>query len=253
MQEFTERDGEVIRTFRYRPESSVFFKTLRQDVAVLDTILFGRTLFLDGILQSAEKDEEIYHRMLVHTVMGHVKDPSHKNVLVLGGGEGATLREVLKWPVQKVTMIDWDKELVEYFRRAEPTWHQGAFENQRVELQFVDVFDAIEESRSYGCIIVDLVDPEIKSPEWIRLFKRLVQWVEPGGSIIINAGGVFPWDEGDVHEIEDLVKGAAIEQGLREREYSSGDIPSSFRVMRFKKWIPSFGREWAFVLLKKFE
>lgn len=236
--EYIERDGEVIRIFRYRPENSVYFKTARQVVDIVDTLLFGRTLFLDGILQSSEKDEEIYHRVLVHPIMG--KDTtSDKRVLILGGGEGATLREVLKWPdVKEITVLDWDEELVNYFRENEPTWHRGAFEDSRVILEHKDVFDVIQEPRIYDRIIVDLVDPDLTDERWRQLFARLVDWLAPKGSMSINAGGVFPWDEGDVPAIESVLKQTQREDG-------------QYQIWRHKKWVPSFGREWAFVILKK--
>ena len=237
MLEFTERDGESIRTFRYKSETSVFFKTARQDVMILDTTLFGRTLFLDGILQSSEKDEEMYHRMLVHPIFG-TNTHLPKKVLILGGGEGATLREVLKWKdVSSVTMLDWDSELVKYFRNNEPSWHKGAFEDPRVSLEFSDIFEVIDEKRYYDRILVDLVDPDLKEERWRNLFKKLVGWLSPGGSMNINAGGIFPWDDGNVPDIETLLKEAM------------GD--EKYQLHRNKKWIPSFGREWAFVILKK--
>lgn len=237
MEEFTERDGEMIRSFRYKPETSVFFKTARQHVAILDTTLFGRTLFLDGILQSSEKDEELYHRMLVHPILGTNRDVP-KSVLIIGGGEGATLREVLKWKdVEKVTMLDWDAELVAYFREKEPTWHRGAFEDPRVTLEFADIFTVIDQQRTYDRIYVDLVDPDMKDEQWRSLFKKLVGWLGPKGSMSINAGGVYPWDDGDVPAIEDTLKEAFLEK-------------KNYQISRSKKWIPSFGREWAFVILK---
>ena len=236
--EFIERDDEVIRIFRYKPENSVFFKTSKQEVAVLDTLLFGRTLFLDGILQSSEKDEEIYHRMLVHSIM---PNSTAVNVLIIGGGEGATLREVLKWKhVSSVTMLDWDKELVEYFRKNEFTWHRGAFEDPRVTLEHSDIFEVIQEIRSYDRIYVDLVDPDLNDERWRLFFRKLVSWLSPTGRMNINAGGVFPWDEGDVPGIQKLLK------------ESIGD-KYPYQITQSKKWIPSFGREWAFVSLKKSE
>jgi spermidine synthase len=234
--EFTERDGEMIRIFRYKPETSVFFKTARQDVAILDTVLYGRTLFLDGILQSSERDEEMYHRMLVHTAMGTAGKTEMKNILILGGGEGATLREVLKWNTQKITMLDWDRELVEYFRDHEPTWHKGALNDSRVTLEYSDVFEAIQQQRRYGVILMDLVDPDMENEQWKGLVERLVDWLEPDGCLIVNAGGVFPWDSENASKIEACFK-------------TLGGEKSS--VIKYKKWIPSFGREWAFILLKK--
>jgi len=242
LEEFIERDDEVIRIFRYKPETSVFFQTAKQEVAVLDTTLFGRTLFLDGILQSSEKDEEIYHRMLVHPILGTDNDVP-KDILIIGGGEGATLREVLKWnDVRSVTMIDWDEELVSYFREKESVWHRGAFEDPRVKLEFCDIFEAIKEKRQYDRIYVDLVDPDLKDQQWRTLFKRLVEWLKPSGAMNINAGGVFPWDEGDVPEIECI---------LKESMEGEGKSKETYQLSRMKKFVPSFGREWAFVLLKK--
>lgn len=238
MEEFTERDGEIIRSFRYKPETSVFFNTARQRVCILDTVLYGRTLFLDGILQSSEKDEELYHRMLVHPIFGTDTDVP-KTVLIIGGGEGATLREVLKWKdVESVTMLDWDEELVTYFREKESTWHRGAFQDPRVHLEFADIFHVIDQNRSYDRILVDLVDPDMNDERWRSFFHKLVGWLAPKGQMNINAGGVYPWDDGDV---------PAIEEVLRE----SMEGKEAYQLFRNKKWVPSFGREWAFVILKK--
>jgi spermidine synthase len=237
-EEFIERDDEMIRVFRYRPESSVFLKTARQSVAILDTVLFGRTLFLDGILQSAEKDEDIYHRLLVHPVMPSQKEKL--NVLVLGGGEGATLREVLKWKnVANVTMIDWDEELVDYFRTKEPTWHKGSFNDPRVTLEFRDVFTLLNEHRKYDIILVDLVDPDLEDSRWKQLFEHLLTWLEPFGAMNVNSGGVFPWDMGNVPAIYDILEKSIQATGI------------SYQLSKAKKFVPSFGREWAFVILKK--
>ena len=230
MESYTETDGEFIRTFLYKPETSVFFKTKKQDVAILDTPTFGRTLFLDGILQSSEKDEEIYHRKIVHPVMFHLKDK--QNVLILGGGEGATLREVCKYDSEKIatiTMIDWDQELVNYYRNHEPTWHKGAFEDLRVRLEFADVFDLIGQTREYDVIIVDLIDPDVSDPRWKELLKTLYSWLPETGTMSINAGGFLPWDMKDVVELEQYLRKIA---GLQ-------------KVFKMRCFCPSFGREWA--------
>ncbi|MCK4495608.1 MAG: polyamine aminopropyltransferase, partial [Candidatus Aminicenantes bacterium] len=72
----------------------------------------GKVLFLDEKIQSAQIDEYIYHESLVHPVL--ITHPSPQRVLVIGGGEGATIREVLRHEcVQKITMVDIDNELVE--------------------------------------------------------------------------------------------------------------------------------------------
>jgi predicted membrane-bound spermidine synthase len=107
-----------------------------------------------------------------------------------------------------------------------------------VTLEFADVFSVIDQTRSYDRIYVDLVDPDMKDEQWRSLFKKLVGWLAEKGAMNINAGGVFPWDDGDVPAIEHILKEAM-------------EGKSSYQIVRNKKWVPSFGREWAFVILKK--
>lgn len=226
--EFTERDNGVIRTFQYCPESSFEFKTSKQDVKILDTFLFGKTLFLDGVLQSSVRDEAIYHSALVHTIME--KHPNAKSVCVIGGGEGATVREVLKWQsVGHVVMIDWDEELVNFFREHEWTWHKGALKSPKVHYECLDIFEASKQTRMYDVVIIDLTDPDMSDVCWQDLVKRLAKWVRPGGGFIMNAGGVLPWDQGAVPQIKQC-------------------LSNYFPVVSFKTFVPSFCREWAFIM-----
>ena len=113
IQEFHESDKDqgVERTYLYYKSSSTHVYTEKQDVDLLESPSWGKMLFLDGVLQSTTKDEVIYHNALVHPLMSSLK--SRKSILILGGGEGATAREVLRWPVESVTMVDYDQELVE--------------------------------------------------------------------------------------------------------------------------------------------
>jgi spermidine synthase len=232
---FTETDGEMIRSFRYRPETSIEFKTEKQDVKILDTVLFGKTLFLDGVLQSSLMDEEIYHRKLVHPALGH--SPNAKSVCVLGGGEGATVREVLKYKnIESVTMIDWDKQLVDYFREKESSWHKGALLDPRVKLEHSDIFKLLHESRKYDVIIVDLTDPDFENEQWRELFRQILQWLNPHGTLVANTGGIYPWDCSSPVKAQECMK-----QSIGDLEYST---------YKYKQFVPSFSREWSFVLVR---
>ena len=83
-----------------------------QEIGIIDTPVFGKMLILDGDTQSSQADERIYHEALVHPAMAGATDRSE--VLILGGGEGATLREVLRHPaVRRATMVDIDGEVIE--------------------------------------------------------------------------------------------------------------------------------------------
>ena len=235
METYIESDGDLIRTFRYDPKGSLQIRTARQQMDILNTAMFGRTLFIDGILQSAERDEDIYHTALVCGIPGLLKGA--KDVCILGGGEGATARKVLKESRDaKVTMIDWDKELVDHFR-TEPIWSwshgKSVFDDERLTVEHSDVFSVISEPRQYDRIFVDLTDPPVEDPLWHDLFIKLVDWLRPGGTMVMNVGGVLPWDQSNITKV------IAIYDGM--------DVTTSW----YKTYVPSFGSEWGFVVVKK--
>src|SRR5579864_1067506 len=92
-----------------------------QDIGVVESPVFGKMLILDGDTQSSQADEKIYHESLVHPAMAAAADRSE--ILILGGGEGATLREALRHPdVTRVTMVDIDGEVVELSKRHLAEW-----------------------------------------------------------------------------------------------------------------------------------
>src|SRR6266700_994992 len=91
-------------------------KTRFQDAMLADSYSFGRCLILNDEIQSAEKDEFIYHECLVQPAMA--LHPRPQDILILGGGEGATVREILRHPrVRRVTMVDIDGDVVEFCRK----------------------------------------------------------------------------------------------------------------------------------------
>ena len=108
-----------------------------QSIELAENPELGKLLLLDNELQSASSDEFIYHETLVHPAM--LAHPNPRQVVILGGGEGGTLREVLKHPsVERAIMIDIDREVVEACRRFLPEQSDGAFEDPRAELVFDD-------------------------------------------------------------------------------------------------------------------
>jgi spermidine synthase len=149
--------------------------------------------YMDGIIQSCEMDEATYHESLVHPIMSNTT--LKKRVLIIGGGEGATAREVLKWPVEQVDMYDWDEEVVQLFQNKYPQWAKGAWEDKRLTLHFDNIFDIISEEPSapYDIIIIDLFDPEEGNREaWSHLFQNLHKWMTRDASIVIYSGMLQP-------------------------------------------------------------
>ncbi len=98
-------------------------KTQYQSVMLVEFTRFGKGLIIDGKVQSTIYDEHVYHESLVHPI-GISLDPSPKSVLILGGGEGATLREALKYnSVEKAVMVDLDEKVIEFAKNELKEWH----------------------------------------------------------------------------------------------------------------------------------
>ena len=226
-------------------------RTRFQVVEIVDTVPFGRALLLDGKTQSTEADEFVYHESLVHPVLLSVPEP--KRVFIGGGGEGATLREVLRHrSVEHVVMVDLDEEVVALCRKYLPSWHQGSFEDRRVELVHDDAFAFLErESGPFDALVLDLVDPMEAGPAF-RLYTRefyelaASRLATEGGLVIQSgpaiAGTIRPSrDDGDdFGPLTDLTRGfTALHRTLSE-VFST--------VVGYTATVPSFGGPWSFLL-----
>jgi len=128
-------------------------------------------LFLDGIAQSAEHDEFIYHESLVHPAM--LLHPNPRSVCIVGGAEGATIREVAKYQnVSRIVMVDIDEELVNVCKQHLQSWSNGAYEDPRLQLHIGDGRKFLEQAEeTFDVILVDLNDPTEDSPA-IYLFTQ---------------------------------------------------------------------------------
>jgi len=159
-------------------------------VEMIQCPTWGIACFMDGVIQSCEMDEAMYHISLVHPIM--MTNPHAKRVMIIGGGEGATAREVLKWmSIEQVDMYDWDKDVVQLFQSKYPQWAKGAWENEKLALHFNNIFDAISSppDKLYDVIIIDLFDPAEENVEqWKHLLRHLSRWMTPNASIVMYAG-----------------------------------------------------------------
>jgi spermidine synthase len=166
-------------------------KTAFQDVEIVETRGFGRALFLDGQPQSAVADEFVYHEALVHPAL--VAHPGPKRVLIAGGGEGATLREVLRHPgVERAVMVDIDGELVDLCREHLAEMHQGAFDDPRAEVIAGDALAYLRgHDEQFDAIVIDLTDPSDEGPIgelYSEGFYRLVaSRLAEGGIMVLQA------------------------------------------------------------------
>lgn len=176
-------------------------KTRYQNVDILDSDAFGRCLVLDGKTQSTEIDEHIYHEALVHPLLLYHPEP--RSVFIGGGGEGATLREVLRHcSVERVVMLDLDSEVVELCRLHLPDHHQGGFDDPRLELRHEDARQYLQTcDESFDAIVLDLVDPLEGGPSYLLYTREFYEIAKaklrPGGVLVTQSGsaGLLNYDE----------------------------------------------------------
>ncbi|MDO8424475.1 MAG: polyamine aminopropyltransferase [bacterium] len=133
-------------------------KSQYQKINIFDTKEFGRILTLDGLAQLSTKHEFIYHEMLVHPAFFYHKNP--ERVLIIGGGDGGVLREVVKHKAKEIILVDIDKEVIDVSRKYLPTVSSGSFQDKRVRVLCEDALNFVKKYENYFDIIInDLTDP----------------------------------------------------------------------------------------------
>ena len=163
-----------------------------QNIGIIKNRSYGKILLLDGAVQSAERDEYMYHETLIHPAMIAHQNP--KSVLVLGGGEGASLREVLKHrTVSQATMVDIDGDVVECCRKLLPEWSAGSYEDSRARLVIADGKKWIEDTpEKFDVIFMDLTDQIDLGPSFALytkdFYKTVASRLNPGGIFLVQAG-----------------------------------------------------------------
>ncbi|WP_147802703.1 polyamine aminopropyltransferase [Alkalicoccus halolimnae] len=155
---FTEKQTEHFGITAEIKRTYVSEKTEFQQLDIVETAEFGNMLLLDGMVMTTEKDEFVYHEMVAHVPLH--SHPNPENVLVVGGGDGGVIREILKHPeVQKATLVEIDGRVIEYSKQYLPTI-AGALDDARVEVRVADGFMHIAESNNeYDVIMVDSTEP----------------------------------------------------------------------------------------------
>ncbi len=133
-------------------------RTAFQEAVIFQNEHFGRVLALDGVVQTTEKDEFCYHDMITHVpIFAHGEA---ERVLIIGGGDGGVLREVLKHPGVAPIMIELDETVVDICREHMPTLSDGAFDDPRADVRFMDGIKFVSETdEKFDVIIVDSTDP----------------------------------------------------------------------------------------------
>lgn len=208
---------------------------------------WGISCYMDNAIQSCEVDERFYHEALVHPAM----TIQPKTVMIIGGGEGATAREVLKWPcVTKVDMYDWDKDAIQLFKMKYPQWAKGAWNDKRLTLIHDNIFERILKKPYivYDAIIIDLFDPcEENTVQWYMLLNSIQKWLSPHGTICIYAGiRTITTKTQPYHLLHNIIQNHFVTVG----NTVINPLLLNREMITYKTYIPSFSGESTFVLIK---
>ncbi|MCS7368383.1 MAG: polyamine aminopropyltransferase [archaeon GBS-70-058] len=202
-----------------------------QKIEIIDFEEYGRCLVLDDLIQLSELDEHLYHEMHVHpTLISHEKP---EKILILGGGDGGVLREVLKHGcVKSVIMVEIDEEVIEAVKKYMPNIPRGAFEDPRVKIVIEDGKKYVEETNEkFDIVLMDLTDPEPSGPS-IQLygkefFKEIKRILEDDGILLLQSSGYEMYGR-RILEIQESLKEIFKYVGI------------------YSNYVPSYGGEWTF-------
>lgn len=192
----------------YKDKVIFSYNTQYQHVTITERIMDPAkpkivSMFINGRSQFASNDEIIYHAMLVAPVMHAAA--RHNNILIIGGGDGLALRDVLRWQPQSVDLIDIDAAVVEFFttprvvkgrviNQALLDLNQHSFSDPRVQTHFGDAFlkvdELIQQQRLYDAIIVDLPDPshpDLNKLYSARFYAKLKTLLTGDGALVVQS------------------------------------------------------------------
>jgi spermidine synthase len=167
-------------------------KSPYQKALLVDTKPYGRTLIIDEEIQSCRIDEHCYHEALVNPAL--IMHPAPKKALVIGAGEGATLRELLRCKtIEKIVTVDIDKEIIEFAKKYMRSWHRGAFDNKKVELIIADAKKYVYNTDlKFDIVISDLPCPVLGGPACklytYDFYKKLYSIMTKNGILAVQAG-----------------------------------------------------------------
>jgi spermidine synthase len=223
------------------------FVTRCAEVCVLDTPDFGKVVLIDEEIQSTAVDQEFYHQALTRPALICTDGKPAKRVLILGGGELCTLKEILTWPhVEHVDMVDYDQTFVEFAKRRLRDWHNDCYKDERAHIYHTDAWAWTRdyEGEKYDSIILDLTDLSLDADKWPKeivrwttLVENCIRILRPNGTMSMYTGMYIPWKA-------NAMKAAfkAMKDVLRSNERSE-------KLEAYKVLIPSFGCGESFFLL----
>ncbi|MEW5783985.1 MAG: polyamine aminopropyltransferase [Bacillota bacterium] len=163
-----------------------------QEIAVFDTYEFGKMLVLDGIIQLTLADEFIYHEMITHVPLR--AHPAPRSVLVVGGGDGGSVREISKYPaVERIVLAELDQKVIEVSRRFLPELG-AAFSDPRVEVNIINGVDYVHSMKGvFDVVIVDSPDPLGPAEQLFgaTFYQAVCEALTPDGIMVVQSESPF--------------------------------------------------------------
>ncbi|NET50534.1 MAG: adenosylmethionine decarboxylase, partial [Merismopedia sp. SIO2A8] len=155
----TDRDENIALSIRHKGDRLFREKSPYQTVEVFDTIQYGKMLTIDKMVMCTEKDEKAYHEMLIHVPM--VVNPDVKNVLVIGGGDGGSVRELVRYSnIETITMVEIDEVVIRAAREFLPSL-SCALDHPKLDLRIENGLDYVQKTNdeTFDLIVIDSSDP----------------------------------------------------------------------------------------------
>jgi predicted membrane-bound spermidine synthase len=216
-------------------------KTAKSEIKFVKTRTFGDVLFMDGEVQLSTMDEHRYHEQLVHPLMCRTGGKRDLNVLVIGGGDGCAVREILKWEeaVASVTVVDYDDEFVqEYGKGRLSAVNNDAFNHPAVSYICQDAVSYLQREKfKFDVIFIDLPDPD--GPEMVSLYYDVIKLAKTRFShgIAMHVGPAIINPESPQRKI------------ITELKALLNENVGFHRVEMGTCHVPSFSNDWAFLYL----
>ena len=193
----------------------VDMKSKYQKIQVFDTLIYGKILVLDGIIQITEKDEAAYSEMLVHPAIQILKNP--KDILIIGGGDGAVAEEILKYNfINKIDLVDIDEEVIKISKKYLKKINKSSLTNKKVNLFYEDALNFVSNTKNkYDLIIADRPDPVGAGKSLFKkeFYNGVNNSLNSNGIAIFQSGVTF-LQKKETREVIQHVKGIFKKSGV---------------------------------------
>jgi predicted membrane-bound spermidine synthase len=211
--------------------------TPQAEIVFVSTKDHGDVLLMDGEVQLSTLDEYRYHESLVHPTMKNVR--SGASVLIIGGGDGCAAREVFKWNVNNVTIVDHDSAFVhEYGMKHLKDLNKGIFFVENLRYICSDALNFLQDTKSkYDAIFIDLPDPDTMLDLYIGVIEASRTVLNPGGSIGMHVGPAL------LNSNPENWKAIKSCKDTLTHVYTGRYPEINFSTC----YVPSFSNEWAFL------